>query len=95
MPSNFDVTYAYNLGYGAAALIAGGFTGYITVINNLKLPVEDWKVSGVPITALLRVASANAKPSVPTATVDLNGPAYRLLCDILSKGASATVSNIL
>ncbi len=77
IPSNFDVDYAYNLGFGATALISSGLTGYLATVNNLKADVSEWSVGGVPITALmLSDTSGGSKPLVSRATVDLNGPAY-------------------
>ena len=106
LPTNFDVTYAYNLGFTATALVAAGFSGYIAVINKLKRPVEEWVVSGVPITALLSVpthdpavitsAVAPPRPLIRKATVDLNGPAYQELCSILRAacGSASSTSSI-
>jgi pyrophosphate--fructose-6-phosphate 1-phosphotransferase len=55
-PTNFDRTYAYNLGHAAVALIASDvdISGYIATIINLRCPVSEWTVSAVPITALLQ-----------------------------------------
>jgi hypothetical protein len=52
-PSNFDVNYAYNLGFAATRLILDGFSGYMATIGSLRERVEDWQPAGVPITALM------------------------------------------
>ena len=52
-PSNFDINYAYNLGFTAMKLIVGGFTGYVASISNLKGPISFWQPVGVPISALM------------------------------------------
>ena len=39
-PSNFDIQYAYNLGYTATKLVLGGFSGYMATIGNLKAPLR-------------------------------------------------------
>ena len=39
-PSNFDIQYAYNLGYTATKLVMGGFSGYMATIGNLKAPLR-------------------------------------------------------
>lgn len=104
IPSNFDVNYAYNLGFAAVSLVRAGFTGYMAVINKLKQPVSEWTAGGVPITALLshpmNAATARAKdgrslqqqqrvrPVVRKATVDLTGPAYLALSQIFEAAAS-------
>ena len=104
LPTNFDVTYAYNLGFTAVALIASGFSGYIAVINKLKKPVEEWIISGVPISALLTVpthdpalitsAVSPPKPIIKKAKVDLNGPAYLELCNILNASCGSASSDV-
>lgn len=35
-PSNFDINYAYNLGFTATQLVLRGFSGYMASIGNLK-----------------------------------------------------------
>lgn len=52
-PSNFDVNYAYNLGFAATRLIIDGYSGYMATIGSLREKVEDWQPAGVPITALM------------------------------------------
>ena len=80
-PSNFDVNYAYNLGFAATRLIASGYTGYIATINNLRSPVTEWFASGVPISAMV-ASAAEGKITVPKNPVDLNGPAFAALAAI-------------
>ena len=52
-PSNFDINYAYNLGFTATKLVVGGFSGYLASISNLKGPISSWQPVGVPISALM------------------------------------------
>ena len=52
-PSNFDINYAYNLGFAATRLILDGFSGYMATIGSLREKVEFWQPVGVPITALM------------------------------------------
>jgi len=86
LPSNFDVTYAYNLGYAAARVVASSVgTGYLVCINNLKKDVSQWQVSAVPCTALMTCQASPpgkgkvVEPVVAKATVDIHGPAYAAL----------------
>ncbi|KAA8520145.1 hypothetical protein F0562_014401 [Nyssa sinensis] len=44
LPSNFDATYCYALGYAAGALLHSGKTGLISSVGNLAGPVEEWTV---------------------------------------------------
>ena len=83
-PSNFDRTYAYNLGHAAIAMAAEGpsLSGYMATINNLRGGVENWIVSAVPITALLECGGRNCiphRPQVPTSEVNLNSLSYKYL----------------
>ena len=45
-PSNFDINFAYNLGYTATKLVLGGFSGYMVTIGNLKSAIDAWQVGG-------------------------------------------------
>jgi 6-phosphofructokinase len=83
-PSNFDVNYAYNLGFAATRLVAAGYTGYVATISNLRAPVVEWSAAGVPITAML-AAEDGGKYAAPKAQVDLNGPAYAALVALKDK----------
>lgn len=80
-PSNFDRSYAYNLGFAAVALVAEGSSmcGYLATINNLRAGIENWQVSAVPITALLETGghrSLRTRAEVPTSEVSLSSQAY-------------------
>lgn len=48
MPSNFDATYCYNLGYTAGALLSKGQTGLIAAVSNLNRDARLWKVCSMP-----------------------------------------------
>jgi pyrophosphate--fructose-6-phosphate 1-phosphotransferase len=76
-PSNFDVTYAYNLGHVAAILAANGLSGYMATINNLKSGVDHWRPGGVPLSALMTTKNGRGKPTVPHARVELQSASYR------------------
>ena len=76
LPSNFDVTYAYNLGHVATILVANGFTGYMATVSNLRAGVKDWRAGGVPISALMTTKNGSGKPSVPSAKIDMGSPSY-------------------
>ncbi|KAK9227724.1 hypothetical protein WN943_012779 [Citrus x changshan-huyou] len=76
LPTNFDATYCYALGYGAGALLHSGKTGLISSVGNLAAPVEDWTVSGTALTALMDVERRHGKfkPVIKKAMVELDGP---------------------
>ena len=72
LPSNFDINYAYNLGFAAAVLLGSGdCTGYLACVSNLKEPVEQWEAGGVPLCALLECKTPGAEAQIPRARVDL------------------------
>ncbi|CAH9125520.1 unnamed protein product [Cuscuta epithymum] len=75
LPSNFDATYCYALGYGAGALLQSGKTGLISSVGNLAASVSDWTVGGTPLTALMDVERRHGKfkPVIKKAMVELEG----------------------
>ncbi|KAF7811212.1 pyrophosphate--fructose 6-phosphate 1-phosphotransferase subunit beta [Senna tora] len=89
LPTNFDATYCYALGFGAAALIHSGKTGLISsvcaslhtliIVGNLSAPVEEWTVGGTALTSLMDVERRHGKfkPVIKKAMVELEGPPYK------------------
>ncbi len=59
LPSNFDCDLGYTLGQGCAALVEAGRTALMVHVENLHLPVDDWVVSGLPLTSLLTIKETN------------------------------------
>jgi pyrophosphate--fructose-6-phosphate 1-phosphotransferase len=55
LPTNFDSSYCYALGFGSGALLQSGKTGLITSVANLAAPVEEWTVGGTALTSLMDV----------------------------------------
>jgi pyrophosphate--fructose-6-phosphate 1-phosphotransferase len=80
-PSNFDADYCYSLGYSAFALIAAGFTGYISSIKNLTAPAGEWVAGGIPLTMMMNLEQRHGskKPVIKKALVELNGKPFRTL----------------
>lgn len=78
-PSNFDADYCYSLGYNAQVLIANGLTGYISAIQNLAHPAEDWIAGGIPITMMMNLERrhGNDKPVIKKALVELEGNPFK------------------
>ncbi|KAK8954684.1 Pyrophosphate--fructose 6-phosphate 1-phosphotransferase subunit beta [Platanthera zijinensis] len=79
LPTNFDSTYCYALGYGAGALLQSGRTGLISSVGNLAAPVEEWSVGGTPLTSLMDVERRHGKfkPVIKKAMVELDGAPFR------------------
>ena len=81
MPSEFDSTLAYVLGFTAIVLAAAGQNASVPNCRRLAGPVEDWRIEGVPFTDLLSVDRSHegVEASVASANVDLTGMAMRFL----------------
>jgi len=82
-PSNFDAQYCYALGRVGAALISGGFNGYMARVYDLEKDVEEWKAGAVPITSLLNIEIRHEKPLpvIKKALVDVeNGKKFAYFC---------------
>ncbi|KAF8414147.1 hypothetical protein HHK36_002146 [Tetracentron sinense] len=79
LPTNFDSTYCYALGYAAGALLHSGKTGLISSVGNLGAPVEEWTVGGTALTALMDVERRHGKfkPVIKKAMVELEGAPFR------------------
>jgi len=80
-PSNFDADYCYSLGYGAAALIQAGLTGYMSSVKNLDKPAAKWIAGGVPLTMMMNMERRHGKPKpvIKKALVELKGNPYKKL----------------
>lgn len=79
LPTNFDSTYCYALGYGAGALLQSGKTGLISSVGNLAAPVEEWTVGGTALTSLMDVERRHGKfkPVIKKAMVELDGAPFK------------------
>lgn len=80
-PSNFDADYCYGLGYTAAALIDAGLTGYMSCLQGLTNPADQWVAGGVPLTMMMNMERRKGKehPVIKKALVEANSPAFREL----------------
>jgi pyrophosphate--fructose-6-phosphate 1-phosphotransferase len=79
MPTNFDATYCYALGFAAGALLHTGQTGLIASISNLAAPSKDWTVGGTALTELMDVERRKGKfkPVIKKAMVELDGAPFK------------------
>lgn len=62
LPSNFDATYCYALGYTAGSLIKYGFTGCMAVCRGLTKPPSEWKSAGCPLATMMNIERRKGKP---------------------------------
>ncbi|KAL9236588.1 hypothetical protein vseg_011238 [Gypsophila vaccaria] len=79
LPTNFDSSYCYALGYAAGALLHAGKTGLISSVGNLAAPVEEWTVGGTALTSLMDVERRHGKfkPVIKKAMVELDGAPFK------------------
>ncbi|EOA40028.1 hypothetical protein CARUB_v10008719mg [Capsella rubella] len=89
LPTNFDATYCYALGYGAGVLLNSGKTGLISSVGNLAAPVEDWTVGGTALTALMDVERRHGKfkPVIKKAMVELEGAPFKKFASLREEWA--------
>lgn len=75
LPSLFDSTYCYTLGYNAGALVNAGKTGLMSYARNIDHDPKDWEVGGVPLTNMMNIERRNGKdkPVIAKALVTLQG----------------------
>ncbi|CAM9151356.1 unnamed protein product [Choristocarpus tenellus] len=76
LPSHFDCSYCYALGYTAGALTAKGLNALMACCQNLQAPIEEWVIGGVPITMMCHMERRKGKdkPVIKKALVELEGP---------------------
>ncbi|XVE51050.1 hypothetical protein DITRI_Ditri02bG0007400 [Diplodiscus trichospermus] len=79
LPTNFDASYCYALGYAAGTLLHSGKTGLISSVGNLGAPVEEWTVGGTALTSLMDVERRHGKfkPVIKKAVVELEGAPFK------------------
>lgn len=79
MPSNFDADYCYALGRTAACLISSGVTGYMSSVQNLTAPAEEWIAGGIPTTMMMNMERRHGamKPVIQKALVRLDGKPFQ------------------
>ncbi|KAL5700051.1 diphosphate--fructose-6-phosphate 1-phosphotransferase [Ranunculus cassubicifolius] len=89
LPTNFDSTYCYALGYGAGALLHSGKTGLISSVGNLGAPVEEWTVGGTALTSLMDVERRHGKfkPVIKKAMVELEGAPFKKFASLRDEWA--------
>lgn len=77
LPSLFDATYCYTLGYNAGCLVNAGKTGLMSFASNIDKDPSEWIVGGTPLTNMMNIErrSGKDKPVIRKALVTLDGPA--------------------
>lgn len=78
-PSNFDADYCYALGRTASCLISAGVTGYMSSVQNLTAPAEEWIAGGIPTTMMMNMERRHGamKPVIQKALVRLDDAPFK------------------
>lgn len=81
VPSTFDATYTYALGYNAAVLAINKCSGYLSSVRKLTRKAQDWEVGGVPLTMMMNIErrKGKEKPVIKKALVELKGEPFKYL----------------
>ncbi|XP_044470550.1 pyrophosphate--fructose 6-phosphate 1-phosphotransferase subunit beta-like, partial [Mangifera indica] len=90
LPTNFDASYHYALGYAARALFHSRKTGLISlVVGNLSAPVDQWTVGGTALTSLMDVEKRHGKfkPVIKKAMVELEGAPFKKFASLRDEWA--------
>ncbi|KAF8775957.1 hypothetical protein HU200_004092 [Digitaria exilis] len=89
LPTNFDASYCYALGYGAGALLQCGKTGLISSVGNLAAPVAEWTVGGTALTSLMDVERRHGKfkPVIKKAMVELDAAPFKKFASLRDEWA--------
>lgn len=79
LPSNFDSQYCYALGHVAALLIKFKSTGYMSCVQKLYLPVEEWTIAGIPLVSMMHLEERGKepKPVIKKALVDIKSDIFQ------------------
>ncbi|KAI4371159.1 hypothetical protein MLD38_019425 [Melastoma candidum] len=90
LPTNFDSTYCYALGYTAGALLQSGKTGLISSVGNLAAPVSEWTVGGTALTSMMDVERRHGKykPVIKKAMVELDGAPFKKFASLREEWAA-------
>ncbi|MBO4675003.1 MAG: diphosphate--fructose-6-phosphate 1-phosphotransferase [Elusimicrobiaceae bacterium] len=81
VPSTFDATYTYVLGYNAAVLALNRCSGYLSSVRKLTRKSQDWEVGGIPLTMMMNIErrKGKEKPVIKKALVELKGEPFKYL----------------
>ena len=81
VPSTFDATYTYALGYNAAVLALNKCSGYLSSVRKLTRKAQDWEVGGIPLTMMMNIErrKGKEKPVIKKALVELKGEPFKYL----------------
>ncbi len=91
-PSNFDADYCYALGQTASCLINAGVTGYMSSVQNLTAPAEEWIAGGIPTTMMMNMERRHGemKPVIQKALVELEGKPFKFFASKRQEWAEKT-----
>jgi len=78
LPSNFDAQYCYALGHVAALLVDLQATGFISCVQNLAAPVEEWQIGGRNLVTMISMEKRQGKikPVIQKSLVNLKSKQF-------------------
>jgi pyrophosphate--fructose-6-phosphate 1-phosphotransferase len=78
LPTNFDASYCFALGWAAAAQVAHGLSGFLTSIVNPQDPCSSWRPMAIPLARLIHLEERKGKmkPVIAKYLVDLKGRSF-------------------
>lgn len=79
MPTKFDNTYSYSLGFGAGALVYNRCNGYLTAIESLINIVDKWRLRAIPIVKMFNtkvLPDGTIQPKIRKTLIDIGSPAF-------------------
>ncbi|EPP35559.1 diphosphate--fructose-6-phosphate 1-phosphotransferase [Chlamydia ibidis] len=80
LPTKFDNTYGYNLGYGSGVLVYNRCNGYLTALEGLTNIVEKWKLRAIPIVQMFTTqekSDGTIQPLIRKHLIDIGSTAFR------------------
>lgn len=79
LPTNFDNTYGYHLGYGAGILCYNRCNGYLPAIEDLTRPIDQWRLCAIPIVRMCSTKNkhGNIQPMIQKTLVDIHSHAFQ------------------
>lgn len=79
LPTNFDATYCYALGYTAASMLHDRLTGYMACIHHVSAYIDYWEPVAVPLVRLMHMETRHgiSVPVIAKSLVDLEGRSFQ------------------
>ncbi|EPP36674.1 diphosphate--fructose-6-phosphate 1-phosphotransferase [Chlamydia avium] len=80
IPTKFDNTYSYALGFGSGILVLNRCNGYLAAIESLINIVDKWRLRAIPIVKMFttqKKPDGTLQPRIKKSLIDIGSPAFR------------------